>query len=252
MTAHAQVAHWLVETDAAIVQPTVLPAAPKGRAGRAFLSRSQQSLSGDCVARSIPFIEQMTPIFRQRGFGRFWAALREMPDARLASDSGLETLWCGLNALHEPERPACVLLVPLSVVHMNTHTIRRFDANERQHYFNRSVNLLPYLATQYGDAIRAARRTTDAIASKGQHGGRGRRTDPIDADRGGPADSARPRVAADTSPGTSHTNSPAGDSHGIPATLDMFAWGATAVEEWEKRGRRRGGASARTCWGVLR
>jgi len=142
-------------SGASIAQPSVLPASRDGRAGRgAHFTRS--GVSSDCLVRAVPYVEQMTPIFRREAFMLLAAALRRVPEDRLGSDSGLETLWCALAATTFPSRPACVIVTPLSVVHMNTHTIRRYDKNEREHYFNPKVNLLPYLAKYFDAEVRSA------------------------------------------------------------------------------------------------
>lgn len=63
-----EVEYWISATAASIVQPTVVPARVGGRAGRASFTRT--ALSADCMAREVPFIEQMTPIFRRGAFER--------------------------------------------------------------------------------------------------------------------------------------------------------------------------------------
>lgn len=138
------------------MQPSVVAATVGGRAGRGALTRSQ--LSAECVAREVPYIEQMTPIFRRGAFFLLWRTLQSIPDARLGSDSGLESFWCGLAALHAPDKPPCVLLHHQSIIHMNTHTIHRFDKEERQNYFNASNNLYPYLREHFPHVLRAANR----------------------------------------------------------------------------------------------
>lgn len=155
----ANVEHWLEVTGASIVQPSVVAATIGGRAGRGALTRSV--LSAECVAREVPYIEQMTPIFRRAAFFLLWRTLQQIPDARLGSDSGLEALWCGLAAMHMPDKPPCVLLHHQSIVHMNTHTIHRFDKGEKQNYFNASNNLYPYLKEHFASVLRAASRLND-------------------------------------------------------------------------------------------
>lgn len=87
--------------------------------------------------------------------------LERIPEDRLGADSGLDMLWCGLAALRYPRNPACVLLTHTSVVHMNTHTIHRFDKNERVNYFG-PTNLVFYLREHFAPELRAAMRLGDA------------------------------------------------------------------------------------------
>ena len=131
-----EVEHWMHVTGASIVQPSVIPLKSGGRAGRASFTRT--ALSADCVVRETPSIEQMTPILRRGAFERVWAALATVPDLYLGSDSGLETLWCGLATRHFPLWPACALLNTQSVVHLNTHTIHKYDKLEREHCTRRA------------------------------------------------------------------------------------------------------------------
>ena len=97
-----------------------------------------------------------------------WEALQTVPGARLGSDSGIETLWCGLAALAFPARPACVALAHLSVIHLNTRTIHRFDKQEREHYFNNKVNLMPYLQSHFSREMRAALHCPGEACRKGE------------------------------------------------------------------------------------
>ncbi len=152
----AQVEHWMEVSGASIAQPSVLPATKHGRGGRGALTRS--GFSADCVVRTMPYVEQMTPVLRHEVWVLVWSALQSVPTARLGSDSGIETLWCGLSALRFPRWPACVALSHQSVVHLNTHTIHRFDKQEREHYFNVRVNLMSYLQAKFAPAMRAALR----------------------------------------------------------------------------------------------
>ena len=141
-------------SGASIAQPSVLPASKHGRGGRGALTRS--GFSSDCIVHTMPYIEQMTPVLRREIWVLVWSALQGVPAARLSSDSGIETLWCGLAALHFPKWPACVALAHQSVIHLNTHTIHRFDKQEREHYFNVHVNLMSYLQANFAPAMRAA------------------------------------------------------------------------------------------------
>jgi hypothetical protein len=99
----------------------------------------------------------MTPIFRREAYELLWLALQRIPEDRLGSDSGLETLWCGLAVTRFPKWPPCVALAHTSVVHLNTHTIHRFDKDERKHYFDARVNLMPYLNLHFAAEMHAAR-----------------------------------------------------------------------------------------------
>ena len=147
-------------SGASIAQPSVLPASKHGRGGRGALTRS--GFSSDCIVHTMPYIEQMTPVLRREIWVLVWSALQGVPAARLSSDSGIETLWCGLAALHFPTWPACVALAHQSVIHLNTHTIHRFDKQEREHYFNAHVNLMSYLQANFAPAMRAALRCPGA------------------------------------------------------------------------------------------
>ena len=60
--------HWFQVTSASIMQPSVVPSRAGGRAGRGTFTRT--SLAADCLAREVPFIEQMTPILRRGAFER--------------------------------------------------------------------------------------------------------------------------------------------------------------------------------------
>jgi hypothetical protein len=138
-----EVAYWFRVTGAAIVQPSVIPFQQGGRGGRGSMTRS--ALAGNCLARRSAIIEQMTPIFRREAFDIFWTALQAIPDRMLRSDSGIEALYCGLAQRHLAEsQTPCVVLTHVSVVHLNTHTIHRYERNERQLYANATLNLLPY------------------------------------------------------------------------------------------------------------
>ena len=97
----------------------------------------------------------MTPIFRREVFSLLVDALQEIPESRLGSDSGLEMLWCGLSVMHYPDHPPCVAVSHVSVIHLNTRTIHKYDKEERQHYFNPNVNLLPYLVEHFAPPLRA-------------------------------------------------------------------------------------------------
>ena len=103
----------------------------------------------------------MTPIFRRGAFENVWRTLTTLPSERLGSDSGLDILWCGLAALQWPQWPACVVLNTQSVIHTNTHTIHKFDKQEREHYFG-PLNLYVYLQTHFDFALRAAYRILDS------------------------------------------------------------------------------------------
>lgn len=163
----AQVEHWMAASGASIAQPSVLPASKHGRGGRGALTRS--GFSSDCIVHTMPYIEQMTPVLRREIWVLVWSALQGVPAARLSSDSGIETLWCGLAALHFPTWPACVALAHQSVVHLNTHTIHRFDKQEREHYFNAHVNLMSYLQANFAPAMRAALRCPGAPCRKAEN-----------------------------------------------------------------------------------
>ena len=158
----SEVEYWLETTGASIIQPSVVPHQHNGRGGRGALTRA--GFSADCIARAVPHIEQMTPIFRRASFDVLWKALSRIPDERLGSDSGLETLWCGLAVLHFADWPACIALSHMSVIHLNTHTIHRYDKQERAHYFNQKVNLLPYLNENFSTEMQAARLRATTIA----------------------------------------------------------------------------------------
>ena len=163
----AQVEHWMEVSGASIAQPSVLPASKHGRGGRGALTRS--GFSSDCIVHTMPYIEQMTPVLRREIWVLVWSALQGVPAARLSSDSGIETLWCGLAALHFPTWPACVALAHQSVIHLNTHTIHRFDKQEREHYFNAHVNLMSYLQANFAPAMRAALRCPGAPCRKAEN-----------------------------------------------------------------------------------
>ena len=163
----AQVEHWMAASGASIAQPSVLPASKHGRGGRGALTRS--GFSSDCIVHTMPYIEQMTPVLRREIWVLVWSALQGVPAARLSSDSGIETLWCGLAALHFPTWPACVALAHQSVIHLNTHTIHRFDKQEREHYFNAHVNLMSYLQANFAPAMRAALRCPGAPCRKAEN-----------------------------------------------------------------------------------
>ena len=163
----AQVEHWMEVSGASIAQPSVLPASKHGRGGRGALTRS--GFSSDCIVHTMPYIEQMTPVLRREIWVLVWSALQGVPAARLSSDSGIETLWCGLAALHFPKWPACVALAHQSVIHLNTHTIHRFDKQEREHYFNVHVNLMSYLQANFAPAMRAALRCPGAPCRKAEN-----------------------------------------------------------------------------------
>ena len=62
----SEVEHWLAVTRASIIQPSVVAKVANGRAGRGVFTRA--SMSADCLARAVPNIEQMTPIFRRGAF----------------------------------------------------------------------------------------------------------------------------------------------------------------------------------------
>ena len=164
------VEHWLQATRSSIVQPSVIPLKAGGRAGRGSFTRT--SLSADCLAKEMPFMEQMTPILRRGAFERVWNALTTIPDEYLGSDSGIDVLWCGLASMAYPQWPACSLLLTQSVVHMNTHTIHRFDKQEREHYFGK-LNLYQYLQHHFDREMRAAFRISDADLGRSGSSGNG-------------------------------------------------------------------------------
>ena len=123
------------------------------------LSASESQRSRPVVRATV---EQMTPILRRGAFQHLWRALLSIPTDILGSDSGLDALWCGLAARHYPRWPACVLLSTQSVVHTNTHTIHRFDQQERAHYFG-PLNLYSYLMKHHARDLCGAARLPDAV-----------------------------------------------------------------------------------------
>ena len=85
----AEVEHWMHVTGASILQPSVVAQQEGGRSARGFARRGLAS--ADCLAREVPYVEQMTPILRREAFEIFHQqALQQIPDEKLGSDSGIE------------------------------------------------------------------------------------------------------------------------------------------------------------------
>lgn len=141
-----EVEHWMKRTGASVTQPTILPHDGRSKS-HGWWTPFRSAFHASCVAQSSPIIEQMTPIFARPAFDAFRRYLALVPPPLLRTDSGdfgLETLWCGLPLLPasrtsrlgsissgmtggsgDGTSPGCVILHHVSVVHMDSKTIRK-------------------------------------------------------------------------------------------------------------------------------
>lgn len=114
---------WMRRTGAGILQPTVLAERSGTRAGSGDIGPG--AYTADCVAQTSRRAVERVYVARPSAYEVFWKLLQRIPDHFLSTDTGLEGLWCALLRKHMPRMPACVILRHVSVVHLDTHAIRR-------------------------------------------------------------------------------------------------------------------------------
>lgn len=114
---------WFERTGASIIQPTVIPWRSGLRGGTGVFM--QPALRADCLAKGYGTVERVY-VARQPAFELFREALSRMDERVLVQDTYLERFWCVLlKVKHNTSASPCVFVGHISVVHSDTHMIRR-------------------------------------------------------------------------------------------------------------------------------
>ena len=98
---------WFERTGASILQPSVIASEERGRSGTGI--RNHHAFTADCAAHQIGSPERVY-VALPAAYEVLWRLLQEIPDERLATDTGLLSLWTKLTCIAIPRRPPCVLL----------------------------------------------------------------------------------------------------------------------------------------------